>query len=464
MKKIIILTLLNSLAFASVNIPQNATDLKITIYNNDRAFVNERRTVEVEKGKQKLVYEGVPSSVITQSVIPTFTNINTTLYSQNFVYDLISLNSMLQNSIDKEVNYYKNHHAKNDKRILQKGRLLAINPILIKNNNGQIISLNNSNQIVFSKVPKNMITKPSLVWNTDVNNSGKLDIDLKYLTKGISWKSDFVLNLSDASFDLNGWITINNNSGTSYKNADISVIAGDVNKVKEVIKYERMYKTNMMADSISSSPRVKQEAFSGYHLYKIPFKENINNKEQKQITFLENKDVKYKQYGVANNTNFGNYGTQKLQFISTIEFKNSKENKMGIPLPSGIVRMYKKSSSGQTHFIGEEKLKNTAKNEIVKLKIGKLFDVVGDKKIIKYKNSKNYQTTTTQYKIRNQGEKVTEIRIKESIPRYGNNIKLESSCNYNCRVVKKDAFHREFIIKVKPNEEFVFTSTFEIFK
>ena len=456
MNKIIILILLSQISFADVIIPANSNDLKITIYNDNRGFVSEKREAYITKGKQKLIYEGIPTSVITQSVIPTFTKINTTLYSQNFAYDLISLNSMLEKSIDKKVYYYANN---SDDKAIKKGVLLAVNPILIKTKKQEIITLESSNQIIFTRIPKDMITKPSLIWNIKSADAGKLAIDLKYLTTGIRWQSDYVLNLSDDKFNLKGWITINNNSGASYKNADISVITGEVNKVQSTRNYK--FKNAALMES-SGHNKTSQESFSGYHLYKIPFREDINNKEQKQIVFLENSNIKYTQYGVVTNNYFANYSKQKLQFNNIIEFKNSKNNNMGLPLPAGTIRMYKKSSNGQSHFIGETSLKNTPKNETIKLTIGKLFDVVGDKKIIEYKNSKHFKMTKTQYEIRNQGERVVTLKIKETLPRYRNNIKTSSSCNYNCKIVKIDAFNRVFVIKVKPSEKYIFTSKFEV--
>ncbi len=461
MHKIFYLTLLPLLGVANVMVPSTGSDLKITIYNNNKAFINDTREVEVQAGRHKLVYEGVPSSVITESVVPTFLGMQTNLYSQNYIYDLVSLSSMLEKSIDKEVAFYSNEKEPT----LSKGILLSASPnVMIKENGtGKIYTLNAATQVIFDKVPENMITKPSLVWNMEAEKEGKLGIDLKYLTRGITWKSDYVLNLKKEVLDLTGWITVNNNSGVAYENAQITCLAGEVNAVPERRMYESknaVYKEEAMP--MMAMDEVKEESFSGYHIYKIPFRETIGNKEQKQISFIDKKEVKYHQYGKNINNYFENYGEQKLHFSNMIEFENKKENNMGISLPTGVVRMYQKDSSNETHFIGESRVQNIPEDENVTLTVGTLFDAVGEKTITKFKAKKHYRNVETIYNVRNQGKEPLELRIEESIPTYGNDITVKSSCKDNCSVKKKNAFMREFTILLKAKESYKFTSEFEV--
>lgn len=459
MQKILFnLAILSSLSLATA-VPNNSEELKITIYNDNRAFISERREVQVIEGKQQLVYEGVPPSVITQSVVPTFKGMQTRLYSQNYIYDLISLNSMLKNSIDKEVAFYTN--GENPR--LSKGVLLSANPVMINEaNTSNIYTLNSGAQVIFSKIPETMITKPSLVWNIEAEKAGALDIDLKYLTTDITWKSDYVLNLKKDNLDLVGWITVNNNSGVAYENAQITCLAGDVNKVYER-EYGRVrkYKTNRMKFE-EKMESVQEESFSGYHIYKIPFKETIANKQQKQINFIDKKEINYMQYGVANNDYFEDYGEQKLTFKNTIRFENSKKNNLGLALPTGIVRMYQKDKQEETHFIGEARVYNIPEDENVTLTIGTLFDAVGEKTITKFVARKSYRNVETTYNIRNQGKEPLTLKIKEQIPTYGEHISTKTSCKEKCSVVKKNAFIREFTIQLKPKEKYLFTSEFEV--
>jgi len=455
--------LLSTFAFANVVVPSTGSDLKITIYNNNKAFINDTREVSVKAGKQKLVYEGVPSSVITESVVPTFSGMASKLYSQNYIYDLVSMSSMLEKSIGKEVAFYSNEKEPT----LSKGILLSAQPYAMvqESNTGKIYTLNSGTQIIFSQVPKNMITKPSLLWNMEAGKEGKLGIDLKYLTRGITWKSDYVVNLEKDVLDLKGWITVNNNSGVAYENAQITCLAGEVNAV-----YERpMYKNRNVYEAAAVEPvmemamdAVQEASFSGYHIYKIPFRETIANKEQKQISFIDQKAVKYHQYGKYTNSYFEKGAEQKLQFTNTLEFENTKENNMGLSLPSGVMRMYEKESKQETHFIGESRVKNIPEDENVTLTVGKLFDAVADKTVTKYVAKKHHRNVETTYSLRNQGKEPLELRLEENIPVYGNDITLKTSCSQNCSVKKKSAFVREFTIKLQAKEKYTFTSEFEV--
>jgi hypothetical protein len=217
-----------------------------------------------------------------------------------------------------------------------------------------------------------------------------------------------------------------------------------------------------MASPMMEVDAVQEEAFSGYHIYKIPFRETIANKEQKQISFIDKKEVKYKQYGKYVNSYFEQGAEQKLHFSNTISFENKKENNMGISLPSGVVRMYQKDSSEATHFIGESRVSNIPEDENVTLTIGTLFDAVGEKTVTKFVAQKHYRNVETTYNVRNQGKEALELRIEENIPLYGNDIKLKTSCTDNCSVKKKNAFVREFTIVLRAKEKYEFTSEFEV--
>lgn len=457
-KRFITTLLLSALGYANTVVPSKGSDLKITIYNDDRAFVQESRQVEVAEGKQSLIYEGVPASVITPSVIPTFSGVATRLYSQNYSYDLISLQSMLTKSINQEVEFYTNEENPR----LSRGRLLSANPVMVEeSSSGKIYTLERPSQVIFSKIPETMITKPSLVWRIETAKAGRLGIDLKYLTTGISWKSDYVLDLKKESLDLTGWITVNNHSGVSYTNAAITCLAGKVHRAQER-PIRRMYKAQPAMVAADAMAPVKEASFSGYHIYKIPFRETIANKEQKQIGFLEKKGVHYREYGVAQNTHFANYGEEKMTFANTISFANTKANQLGIALPSGVVRMYKRDNDAQTHFIGEHRIGNIPEDENVTLTIGTMFDVVGEKRITKFVNRNHYKDIETTYTLRNRGKTPVTLKIKEQIPAYGNHIKVKTSCKGQCSVVKKSAFVREFTVKLDTKGKYSFTSEFEV--
>ncbi len=457
MKKALVLILVAVNLHTDTLIPPKAATIDITIYNNDLAFIHEKREADIKKGIYKLIYEGIPSKIITQSVVPSFSDKSILLFSQSYIYNLISLTSLLDKSIDKNVTFYTN----SQKPLRRSGTLLSATPYVIvkDDNDGKIYTLNSPTQVVFEKIPPSMITKPSLIWHIKSQKNTKISVDLKYLSRGISWKSDYVLNMKKKLLDLTGWITIVNNSGAAYKNASINCVAGELHSAPRRQRYDKRYRLEAVA---LDSAQVKEEPFAGYHLYKIPFKETISQKEQKQILFIDKKDIKYTSYAKALNSHFENYGTQKLVFENIVTFKNDKKNSLGIALPSGTIRMYKKDKNDNIRYIAEDYLPNTPANEKVTLTIGVLFDVTGEKKITKFISNKNRKNVETTYSVRNRSKLPQILKIQERIPVYADKITLKSDCKDICEEKKESAFIREFTISLKPKQQYDFTSEFEV--
>ncbi len=447
-------------AAAETLVPPGSGDLSLTIYNKDLAFVHERRQAEVGKGRQKLVYEGVAHSMLSESVIPLFQGLPVRLYSQNYIYDLVSLPSMLRHSIGKEVSFLTN--GRNPSRL--QGTLLADDPSVMirEKSSGMIYTLEKHSQVLFPGVPAGMITRPSLVWEVETKQAGTLGIDLKYLTKGLSWKSDYVLDLDRSGMlDLMGWITVNNRSGVSYPDAKLTFLAGDVNRAAAVRPERRMLKAMArMADA----PVVKEEAFAGYHIYKIPFRTTLRDKQQKQIPFLNRSQVSYRRYGKAFMSSVDRPGVEKMHFRQIVEFDNTRSNHLGIPLPAGIVRMYSKDRSGVSRFIGESRIGNLPTDETVRLTIGTLFDAVGERKITRFVSRSDYRSAEILYTLHNRGEEDLTLKIEERIPTFGGSIKLRSDCKGICTVKKLSAFVREFTIKLPAKKSYSFHSSFEVFR
>ncbi len=461
MRTWMILAMLSGLLTAGTVIPPQKTDLSLTIYGNDRAFVHERREAQIPAGRQKLIYQNVPRSLIAASVVPEFDGVPVTLYSQNYVYDLISLPSMLNKSIGRTVAFYTN--GRNPIRL--EGTLLAADPTVMvrEKAGGKIYALEKPTQVLFPKIPPTMITRPSLVWNIEAADAGKLQIDLKYLSRGLSWKSDYVLNLHPRKkkLDLTGWITVKNDSGVRYPNARITCLAGTVHLARE--NEENFGVTRKMRAMYT--PSVKEQSFAGYHIYKIPFRETIADKEQKQIRFLYRDNVAYERYGKAVIASFPREGETKLRFVNTLRFADTKKNDLGLPLPAGTIRMYGADSNGSTHFIGESRIGNIPVDENVTLKIGLLFDATGEKRILKYVARNGYRNVVSRYTLHNRGNKALTLKVEEHIPTYGGTIHLRSTCAAPvCTIRKLTAFLREFTVHLAPGKSYSFDSEFEIIR
>lgn len=457
MKNKIILTLLSStMLFANSTKINNVKELSLSLYSN-LAMVNETREVDIKSnGKQNLIYEGIASSVIFESIIPNFSK-PTILYSQNYKYDILTLDKLLSKNINKIIKYKV--QVDDFKYEIKEGKLLALNPIIVQSNN-KIISGINKTDIIFDKIPNDFLTKPSLIWETK-SKKGKQDIKLNYLTTGISWKSDYILNI-DKKNTLTAWISITNNSGVTYKDANIYCIAGDV-KTSRAKPIRRMYK-NMVAMEMSSAPMVTQKEFAGYHLYKIPFKQTLNNKQKKQINFININNIKINEYASSENNIYLHRFSNKnnIKFNHKIQIDNKKSNNMGIPLPKGTIRVYQKDKD-ISHFIGQDNISHTPKNKKINITIGKYFDL--SQKITQLEFQKTKYSVLSKYRriIKNNSNKTKVIKIVES--EYSNNIKSiknTNNCKNNCKMKKIGINSFEYKIILKANSKYTLDTKYEV--
>lgn len=462
MKKILLSSILLTgtlLQAENLAVASDPKDIALTLYGNNMAMVTEKRTASIPKiGKAKLVYPGVPSMIDTSSVLATFSK-PVKLYSQNYSYDVISYNSLLKYHLGKSIIYIDTEESKEPKR----GILLSENPILIKEAvNGVIFT---PYKVFFPNIPQEMAIKPSLFWNMQTK-AKELDIGLKYLTTGITWQSDYTINLStDKELELNSWISITNNSGATYNDANITVLAGEVNMPKEPSPSRLYYKRKSITMAAPHEENIESESFSGYHIYPIPFKESIKDKQKKQIAFIGKSGVSYMRYALyKEQNNFLNYGEKKLNFDQIVEFKNSKINHLGIPLPKGTVRVYQNDTRGKSHFVGANTINNTPKDETVKFSIGKYFDIVGKEKVLEYKKTTSgidikYETT-----LNNRSKQSQIVKIQKSVPRNSGKLTINDSCEKQCTKEAKNAFLTHYTIVLKPDETYIFTIAYSVKK
>jgi len=429
--------------------------ISLTIYSKNLAMVGEKRTAVIDKpGKLKLMYPGIPSAIETSSVIATFAQ-KASLFSQNYSFDVISYESMLRYHLDKTIHYTE----KEDSVEIKEGTLLAINPLLVREKNfGAVFT---PHQVFFPDIPKDMAVKPSLFWNIETEAKA-LDIQLKYLTKGLSWKSDYTINLtSDNTLDLNSWITISNISGASYHDANITVLAGDVN-LAESQSTRRVY-AKRAAVGMAEGGNIQNEAFSGYHIYKIPFRETIKNKERKQISFIQKKGLGYQKY--ARNKEavyFSNFGERKLQFDQVIELENSAKNHLGIPLPKGMVRVYKEDKSHTSRFVGASSIKDIPKDEKVKLTIGKYFDITGEERVTAYRETRNEKHISYEIKVSNHSKKTEVIWLEKNVPADQGKLTVTDSCEKQCSKKSLNAFATRYTLSLKPDETYTLTISYDM--
>ena len=364
MKTIIFISLLSSVLFGTTLSPE-LTNNSLIIYNSNIGLVHESRKLQLNKNDTQIIYEDVASSINTDSVNVSLPD-DVTLYSQQYRYDKLTQSKLLNAHIGKEVRAKVMQDAKNFK-IIYATLLSNDGHTCIIRNKKQIISVA-SKDIIFTHIPKELITKPSLVWNIQTKKSLQDSMSIDYLINQITWKSNYILNLNGDSADLSGWITIDNRSGKSFSNTSLHVLAGEINRAAQPRHNYRVAKTMLAMEQ--SSQDVAHQAHEGYHFYSVPFKVSLANNEKTQIKFItqDNIDVQRKYKARMNNPTHI-FGEVKHDVSQLITMKG-----LEYPLPKGIVRTYSKLKNTNI-LLGESTIQHTPKDTDISLRLGKNFDI-----------------------------------------------------------------------------------------
>ncbi|OYT41892.1 MAG: DUF4139 domain-containing protein [Candidatus Altiarchaeales archaeon ex4484_43] len=395
-----------------------AEDLEVTIYNSNLGVVKEYRTNFLAAGLNDVLYEGVASKIDPTSVRLKSINGNIEVLEQNFQYDLVSRDKILAKYIDKEITAYQIY---GDKKELVRGTLLSFsgNQLILKDENGEIQIISVSN-LVLPELPEGLITKPTLHWIIDSEEAMNHTLELSYMTSGMTWKADYVVvtNDDDTKLDLNGWVTITNNAGTTFKNTALKLVAGDVHRVRAGGTLER----NMLYAEKAMAPSAKQfveETLFEYHMYDLQRKTTLKNNEQKQISLLSSNDINVEKEYVYDDIRYwwwygsgwSDTGEKKVNVM--LNFENSEENNLGIPLPKGTVRVFKKDSEGKLQFIGEDSIDHTPKDETIRLFIGQAFDIVGQRKQMDFNKLSNWYEYVWEVTLRNHKDEDITVTVLE---------------------------------------------------
>ncbi len=407
--------------------PEEQKAVSITIYNVNLGLVRDLRDIQLPRGESSLKFAGVSAQINPATVhIKSITSpADLSIIEQNYEYDLLSPQKLLDKYVGKKVTLVLRSFEN------QTEKLTPTEAALLANNNGAVwqigdqIVINPSNiaEIRFPQLPENLIAKPTLVWRLANDRAAMQSVEASYLTGGINWRSDYVVlvNSDETRADVQGWVTIDNNSGADYKNAELKLVAGDVHRAQDREAYESKMR-DMVARAAAKDENFKEESFFEYHLYTLQRRTTIKNAQTKQISLLDAKGVgANKQFIIYGQPyyyhGYNNPGEPIKEKIGVyIEFDNSQKNGLGLPLPAGIVRLYKADSAGGQQFIGEDRIAHTPKDEKVKVKVGDAFDIVAERKMMDYRviSSRVYEYAY-QIVIRNHKKEAATIVVNEPI-------------------------------------------------
>jgi len=426
-KRLIALTLVVALWGAQLvaAAPQAITrddqkDLMVTIYNGNLGLVKDTRETRFDAGMLEVQFADVAAQIDPTSVhLKSLTDpAGLKILEQNYEYDLLTSAKLMEKYVGKKVRLYQSNGS------YQEATLLSTNGPVYEIN-GQI-HMGHFGQVVLPALPENLVSKPTLVWLLRTARAAAQRVEASYLTAGINWKADYVMviNAADNKTDLTGWVTIDNKSGGTYSNAALKLVAGDINRAKDRREnLGRMMDVAQKAPSAAAAERdFKSEGFFEYHLYTLDGRTTIKDNQTKQLALISASDVPVdKHFIYYGATDY--YRTQSGVPMSNqkvgvyLELKNSKENRLGMPIPKGRVRVYKADTSGSQQLIGEDWVDHTPKDEKIKIKMGDAFDVVGERTQKDWKRiASNLYEVEWDISLRNHKKEAVTVEVVEPMP------------------------------------------------
>jgi hypothetical protein len=393
----------------------------ITIYNNDLALVRDRRRIALPKGESHLALRDVSAKMQPETALLQSASGKISVLEQNFDYDLLTPQTLLEKYVGRDVDATV-YDYKTNTRHVERARVLATGGGVVLRFADRIETGYNGSNLSYPSLPENLRDRPTLV--TDVTNTadGEQDVDLTYLSGGLSWKADYTAQLSaaDDRIDLRGLVTLHNVSGTTYRDASVQLVAGDVNVVRPLIVVEL---GRTLARSQSSAFQPAEQALLEYHLYTLGRRTTIADNQTKQVELLTasgipvTKSLELRSSGsYYYSTSAGDLGT-KLKLGAYVTFRNAGGD-LGIPLPAGTMRVYKRDSSGTAQFVGGSPIDHTAKGETVRLYLGNSFDVTASKKQTDFRVVDEAHTYESAYQIvlSNAKKAPEKVLVVEPIP------------------------------------------------
>lgn len=423
-------------------------EIRITVYNNDLALVSDLRPLALPSGRGPVEVAEVPARIDPTSVHLRIVDGEARILEQNFQYDLADAERILQRYLDQPIEVILK-----DGGDLKSGTLLSFDPgsLVLREGSGTV-SVVSRPQVVdlrLPKLPEGLRTRPTLVWLLE-GRGGTSKAELTYLTGGLNWHAEYVAvtNEADTGIDLSAWVSLENNSGASYPDAKLQLIAGDVQRVQPAMPPRARMAKGPAAEMFAQAPDFAEESFFEYHLYTLERATTIADRETKQVSLFPTATAPVKKIYEYD----GQRDAKKVRVI--LETENRKERGLGLPLPAGTVRVYKKDARGDLQFVGEDRIDHTPRNEKIRLGIGKAFDIAAERNVLSQNRiSDRVNEQTIEVKIRNRKEEAIEVLVIERL--WGDWEVRESSHPH----VKKDAFTAEFRLPVAADQEAVLTYT-----
>ena len=466
------------LALASATpLPALSGQTAITVYNGNFGVVRDTVPLELQAGITEQSYSGVTTQLEPESVIlrdPTG-QVALSVLEQSYRGDPVDQAKLLQMFEGKTIRFLK---IVDGKEVIESGKIVrAPSTVMTTNPYGRsqqkqldpIVEVDGAlltrlpGSPLFPSLGDDSILEPTLNWKLYADQAANIDAQLSYLTGGVTWKSDYNLVLPEEGdlVTLTGWVSIQNNTGTTFQDASIKLIAGDVNKVQDTNRARDQVMEMAVASRGADAPKVEAKKFDEFHMYALPLKTTLRDRETKQVEFVRSEQVQTEKLFIYNgtvgtryygglNTN-RSYGQNAQPDVAIYrEFKNSEDNGLGVALPAGKTRFYRMDSDGQLEFTGENVIDHTPKNETIRVYLGNAFDLVGERTRTNfYKHpSRDMMRESFEIEIRNRSEETVTVQVVEPLYRWSNWAITEHSAEYE----RTDAQTIEFPLTVDADQ------------
>lgn len=430
------------------------SDLALTVYNSNLSLVRDVRQFTLPAGKSRLRFMDIAASINPATVhFRSMTEPSKlSVLEQNYEYDLLDPNKLLQKYVGREVTLVRAKLASGTTQYDEmKATLLALNGAPVWKVGNEIVTGLSYESIRFPALPENLFERPTLLWTLQNSGARQHKVEASYLTSNLSWSADYVLNVgkNETSGDLDGWVTLVNHSGTSFKNAQLQLVAGDIHRVVAEYGRDEMRAMQSMVKAANAPAPFQQESFSEYHLYSLSRRTSILDQESKQISLLNASRFPLQKVYVVNGQSYYYRGAAqpgapaKDPVQVFYKFKNEDKAGLGMPLPAGTIRVYQADSRGGSLFVGEDHIDHTPKDETISLHIGNAFDIVAERKQTDYKKlSDRLYEFEYEITLRNHKDAPVTVEVNEPI---GGDWEVVSS---TYKVTKTAAFAAQFQVPV----------------
>lgn len=430
-------------------------EVSVTIYNSNLALVEDARPLDLKAGRQKLEFKDVSAAIRPETVSLSAPGV--TILEQNFDYDLLTPDKLMQKAVGQQVKIVRTNPG-DGKETTEVATVLAANQGVVLKIGDRIEVLRDDGvptRVIFDKVPETLRARPTLSVNVEAATAGPRQAKLSYLTSGLSWKADYVALFDEAkgALDLQGWITLSNNSGTPFENARTQLVAGDVNQLNDGGGFQPRRSSGMISAGVESGVG---ERVADYYVYPLPERTTIASNQSKQVGFLSAQGVMAKKVYEVREGWFTSQA-EPVKAVVAIQFSNAKLAGLGSQLPMGTMRVYMRDAAGDPKFVGENAIGHTPGGSELSIKTGEAFDVSSQATLVaESRVSKRLTRYEMKYLLRNAKDQPVTVELRQGGLGRDSSVKTES-----LKGRRIDANTLGWSVPVPANGETVLTFTVE---